>query len=133
MTMTNAKKSGAGQEGSGAAWGVPRMLDRSSPEERISTCPRSDGSSAHSSRPRPCRWCWRPAGRSRRLPAICRSTKGHWGNWVNVWRREHPKPEPETTPVERARVAEMEDEIRRLRLENEFLKRAAAFFARTQD
>jgi transposase-like protein len=33
--------------------------------------------------------------------------------------------------VERARVKEMEDEIRRLRMENEFLKKAAAFFART--
>lgn len=30
-------------------------------------------------------------------------------------------------------MAEMEDEIRRLRMENEFLKRAAAFFAREQD
>ena len=34
--------------------------------------------------------------------------------------------------MERARVAEMEDEIRRLRMENEFLKKAAAFFAKTQ-
>jgi transposase-like protein len=34
-------------------------------------------------------------------------------------------------PVERARVQELEDEIRRLRMENEFLKKAAAFFART--
>jgi transposase len=34
--------------------------------------------------------------------------------------------------VERARVKDMEDEIRRLRMENEFLKKAAAFFARTQ-
>jgi transposase-like protein len=55
------------------------------------------------------------------------------GNWVQAWRRDHPEPEPELTPVERARVAEMEDEIRRLRLENEFLKMAAAFFARTPD
>jgi transposase len=29
-------------------------------------------------------------------------------------------------------VQDMEDEIRRLRMENEFLKKAAAFFARTQ-
>jgi transposase len=29
-------------------------------------------------------------------------------------------------------VKEMEDEIRRLRMENEFLKKAADFFARTQ-
>jgi hypothetical protein len=28
-------------------------------------------------------------------------------------------------------VQELEDEIRRLRMENEFLKKAAAFFART--
>jgi hypothetical protein len=34
--------------------------------------------------------------------------------------------------VERARVKEMEDEVRLLRMENEFLKKAAAFFARTQ-
>jgi transposase len=57
---------------------------------------------------------------------------GTLGNWVNAWRRAHPKPDQPLTPVERARVKEMEDEIRRLRLENEFLKKAAAFFARTQ-
>ena len=34
--------------------------------------------------------------------------------------------------AERVRVKEMEDEIRRLRMENEFLKKAAAFFARKQ-
>lgn len=59
--------------------------------------------------------------------------EGTLGNWVNTWRRENPEPEPQLSPVERARVAEMEDEIRRLRMENEFLKKAAAFFARTQD
>jgi hypothetical protein len=30
---------------------------------------------------------------------------------------------PDLSPVERARVKEMEDEIRRLRMENEFLKK----------
>ena len=59
--------------------------------------------------------------------------EGTLGNWVNTWRRENPEPEPDLSPMERARVAEMEDEIRRLRMENEFLKKAAAFFARTQD
>ena len=58
--------------------------------------------------------------------------EGTLGNWVNEWKRENPEPEKTLTPVERARVAEMEDEIRRLRLENEFLKKAAAFFAKTQ-
>ena len=43
----------------------------------------------------------------------------------------NPEPEKALTPVERARVQEMEEEIRRLRMENEFLKKAAAFFART--
>jgi transposase-like protein len=48
---------------------------------------------------------------------------GTLGNWVNAWRREHSEPDQPLTPVERARVKEMEDEIRRLRLENEFLKK----------
>lgn len=56
---------------------------------------------------------------------------GTLGSWVNTWRREHPEPEQSISPTERARVKEMEDEIRRLRMENEFLKKAAAFFART--
>ena len=56
---------------------------------------------------------------------------GTLGNWVNAYRRENPEPEQALTPVERARVKELEDENRRLRLENEFLKKAAAFFART--
>jgi putative transposase len=50
--------------------------------------------------------------------------EGTLGNWVTLWRRDHPEPEPELTPVERARVKEMEDEIRRLRMENEFLKKS---------
>lgn len=58
--------------------------------------------------------------------------EGTLGNWVNIWRRDNPEPVPDLSPVERARVSEMEAEIRRLRMENEFLKKAAAFFARTQ-
>ena len=56
---------------------------------------------------------------------------GTLGNWVNAWRREHPEPDQPLSPVERARVKELEEENRRLRMENEFLKKAAAFFART--
>lgn len=59
--------------------------------------------------------------------------EGTLGNWVNTWRRDNPEPEPEMSPVERARLSELEAEVRRLRMENEFLKKAAAFFARTQD
>lgn len=56
---------------------------------------------------------------------------GTLGNWVNAWRQANPEPSKSLSPVDRARVAELEDEVRRLRLENEFLKKAAAFFART--
>ena len=57
---------------------------------------------------------------------------GTLGNWVATWRGDNPQPVPDLSPVERARVSEMEAEIRRLRMENEFLKKAAAFFAKTQ-
>lgn len=56
---------------------------------------------------------------------------GTLGNWVNAYRRENPEPEQPLSPMERARVKELEEENRRLRMENEFLKKAAAFFART--
>ena len=56
---------------------------------------------------------------------------GTLGNWVNAWRRRHPEPDQPLSPVERARLAELEDEVRKLRMENEFLKKAAAFVART--
>jgi transposase-like protein len=57
---------------------------------------------------------------------------GTLGNWVAAWRDENPDPVPDLSPIERARVKELEEENRRLRMENEFLKKAAAFFARTQ-
>jgi transposase-like protein len=44
------------------------------------------------------------------------------GNWVHAWRREHPEPDQPLSPVERARVKELEAEVARLRMENEFLK-----------
>src|SRR3954449_8576168 len=49
--------------------------------------------------------------------------EGTLGNWVNIWRRDNPATVSGLSPVERARVKEMEDEIRRLRMENEFLKK----------
>src|SRR3954465_8129122 len=32
--------------------------------------------------------------------------EGTLGNWVNIWRRQNPEPEPDLNPVERARVKE---------------------------
>jgi transposase len=55
---------------------------------------------------------------------------GTLGNWV-AWRDVNLSPTAAISRIERARVSEMEAEIRRLRMENEFLKKAAAFFART--
>jgi transposase-like protein len=46
---------------------------------------------------------------------------GTLGNWVKAWRDANP--EPELSPVERARMKELEEENRRLRMENEFLKK----------
>ncbi|MCD0453735.1 transposase [Actinocorallia sp. API 0066] len=53
-------------------------------------------------------------------------------NWVNAYRREHSDEEPALTVEERARLKEQERIIRELRLENEFLKKAAAYFAQEQ-
>jgi len=51
-------------------------------------------------------------------------------NWVNAYRRAHVDKEPPLTLPERARLRELEKENRELRLEKEFMGKAAAFFAR---
>jgi len=50
-------------------------------------------------------------------------------NWVNDYREAHAGDEPPLTMSERARLRELEKEVRELRLEKEFLGKAAAFFA----
>jgi transposase len=50
-------------------------------------------------------------------------------NWVNEYRQAHAADEPPLTVSERARLRELEKEVRELRLEKEFLGKAAAFFA----
>ena len=52
------------------------------------------------------------------------------GNWVNAWRTAHVDDEPVLTLSERARLKELEREVRELRMENEFLGKATAFFAK---
>ena len=56
--------------------------------------------------------------------------EGTLGNWVNQYRRDHAGDEPPLNVSERARQREAERELRELRMENEFLKKAAAYFAR---
>ena len=50
-------------------------------------------------------------------------------NWVNEYRRTHAESEPPLVVSERARLRELEKEVRELRLKAEFLGKAAAFFA----
>ena len=52
------------------------------------------------------------------------------GNWVKAWRVEHAGEEPPLSVPERIRLREAERELREVRLENEFLKKAAAYFAK---
>ena len=59
-----------------------------------------------------------------------RINDGTLGNWVARYRDEHPVSESPLSISERARLAELERENRQLRLDNEFLGKAAAFFAK---
>lgn len=52
------------------------------------------------------------------------------GNWVSAYRREHADDEPALTVPERTRLRDMERELREIKIENDFLKKAAAYFAR---
>ena len=54
---------------------------------------------------------------------------GTLGNWVARYRDEHPLVEAPLSLTDRARLAELERENRQLRLDNEFLGKAA-FFAK---
>ena len=56
--------------------------------------------------------------------------EGTLGNWVIRYRAENPEPVKALSPLDAARLAEVEEENRRLRMENEFLKKATAFFAK---
>ena len=49
---------------------------------------------------------------------------------LSRYRHEHAGEEPPLAVSERARLRELERETRELRMENEFLKKAAAYFAR---
>ena len=55
--------------------------------------------------------------------------EGTLGNWVAAYRREHAGEEPPLALSERARLRELERETRELKMENDFLKKAAAYFA----
>lgn len=56
--------------------------------------------------------------------------EGTLGNWVTLYRQQHAGDEPPLTVSERLQFAEVQRELREVRVENEFLKKAAAYFAR---
>jgi transposase len=56
--------------------------------------------------------------------------EGTLGSWVARHRRDHAGEEPALSVNERERLRQLERETRELRMENEFLKKAAAYFAR---
>jgi transposase len=69
---------------------------------------------------------------SRAIPSTARGIGVHeqtLRNWVNDYRKNHAGEEPPLAISERARLRELEKEVRELRLEKEFLGKAAAFFA----
>ena len=71
---------------------------------------------------------------SRPIAVVARDlgiNEGTLGNWVSKYRVEHPVSE-ELSIDERARLKDLERENRELRMERDFLKKAAAFFAKEQ-
>jgi len=56
--------------------------------------------------------------------------EGTLGNWCKLYRESHAGEEPPLAISERARLRELERENRDLKMQNEFLKKAAAFFAK---
>jgi len=70
---------------------------------------------------------------SRPIAVVARElsmNEGTLANWVSKYRAEHADDEPPLTVTERARLREAERELRETRMELEFLKKAAAYFAR---
>ena len=56
--------------------------------------------------------------------------EGTLGTWCRLYRQAHAGEEPPRAISDRARWRELERENRDLRMQNEFLKKAAAFFAK---
>ena len=57
---------------------------------------------------------------------------GTLANWVASYRKAHPVADEPLSVSERARLRELERENQQLRMQAEFLKKAAAFFASQQ-
>ena len=65
---------------------------------------------------------------SRPIASVARELQigeGTLGNWVSVYRRDHAGEEPGLNVSDQARLRELERKYREVKLENEFLKKAA--------
>jgi transposase len=63
---------------------------------------------------------------SRPIAVVARElglNEGTLSNWVNAYRRDHAGEEPPLSISERARLRELERELREVRMQNEFLKK----------
>jgi transposase len=58
--------------------------------------------------------------------------EGTLGNWVNKARAENPEPEKPLTISERAELEQLRKDYNMVRMERDFLRRAAAYFANHQ-
>jgi transposase-like protein len=114
--------------------GLPRRF-RTGTSNKISVqnegaqCQSNARNSLQNSVKKPSRWS--PQS-SRPIVKVARELNiktGTLGNWVNTYRLEHAGEEPPLTISERARLRELEKEVRELRMKAEFLGKAAAFFA----
>lgn len=56
------------------------------------------------------------------VPANSGINAGTMGSWVAVWHQNNPEPEKPFTPTERAKVTEMEGELRKLHFETDVLR-----------
>jgi transposase len=64
------------------------------------------------------------------LPGIWALTRERWGSWAARAKESGRVIEKPVTTDERARLRELEEENRRLKMERDFLKKAAAWFAK---
>lgn len=72
-------------------------------------------------------------GSSRPIAQVARElgvNEGTLGSWITRYRKEHEGEEPPLTVSERIQLQEAVRELREVRMENEFLKKAASYFAR---
>ena len=74
-------------------------------------------------------WSWKRPGRSRDVARELGINETSLGNWVRAYREKHAGDEPPLQLSERARLRELERENRELRMKNDFLSKAAAYFA----